>query len=349
VPIYPVVITVPPGYRVQDVQMTRRSDPLGTQGLILPINVAYTDTLQAPQMAAAQAALQDLLASSSDSGLAGWLPQADFTWDAVPNNDGSTSLNLTLFPFYYNPLTTDVRFHRNYTFAIRYSTPGISLTWFTTDKAIYDPGQQVQVEIGLTSEEPMDVVVEATVHRAASDQVVDGLLLQTLTGLSGPASFATTWDSRDFAPGDYDLRVTLRDASGDLLDQATRSIRLGTVQAEVTALSAQPSPFELGQPVHLSIEVKNTGAVELSGSAVIEVRHPGGQILQHFEHPFSSLQPNGTRQFTDTWDTTGVAPGTYTVLGEVHYESAVASTSLTITAAGGSQAFLPIITKGAKR
>jgi hypothetical protein len=311
--------------------------------------VAYTDTLQAPQMAAAQAALQDLLASSSDSGLAGWLPQADFTWDAVPNNDGSTSLNLTLFPFYYNPLTTDVRFHRNYTFAIRYSTPGISLTWFTTDKAIYDPGQQVQVEIGLTSEEPMDVVVEATVHRAASDQVVDGLLLQTLTGLSGPASFATTWDSRDFAPGDYDLRVTLRDASGDLLDQATRSIRLGTVQAEVTALSAQPSPFELGQPVHLSIEVKNTGAVELSGSAVIEVRHPGGHILQHFEHPFSSLQPNGTRQFTDTWDTTGVAPGTYTVLGEVHYESAVASTSLTITAAGGSQAFLPIITKGAKR
>ena len=346
-PIYPVAITVPPGYRVQDVQMTYRSAPSVTQGLSLTVNVAYTDTLSNAQLAAARAALQDRLASADGSGLDGWFPTADFDWSVMPNNDGSSNLNLTLFPFYYNPLTTDVRSYGDYTFSIRYTTPGVSLTWFTTDRAVYAPGELVHVEIGLASTAPADVVVEASAQRAVSDEVVDGLLLRTLTGQSGEATFATTWDSRGVAAGDYYVRVTLRDAAGDLLDQATRQIRLSAVSAEVTALSATPSTFALGQPVGLSMDVKNTGAVELSGTAVIEVRNSSGQIVRHFEHAYTRLQPNATLRFNDTWTASGVAPGAFGVVGEIHYEGAVASRSLSITATGGAKLYMPVIVRGA--
>lgn len=343
VPIYPVVVSVPQGYRVQDVQMTYRSAPSVTQGLSLTVNVAYTDTLDSAQVAAARAALQERLASPDGSGEDGWFPTADFDWSVMPNNDGSSNLNLTLFPFFYNPLTTDVRFHQNYTFSIRYTTPGISLTWFTTDRTVYAPGELVNVDIGLASAAPTDVVVEASVHHAVSDEVVDGLLLRTLTGLSGEAAFATSWDSRGVAAGDYYMRVTLRDAAGDLLDQATRQIQLGAVSAEVTGLSATPSTFALGEAVGLSMDIKNTGAVELSGAAVIDVRNSSGQIVKHFEHAYTRLQPNATLRFNDTWTASGVAPGVFGVVGEMHYEGAVASRSLSITGTGGATLYLPVI------
>ena len=336
VPVYEVPVNVPLSYMVQDVQMTSRSAPSVTQGLSLPLSVAVTDIVGSELGAAEWAALDE-----PDP----WYPQRDFDWSVLPNNDGSATLWLRLYPFYYNPLTTDARFHSSYAFSIRYTTPGVSLTWFATDRTTYLPGQPVSVEIGLASVAPQDVVVEATIHRQVSDEVVDGLLLRTLSGLSGPATFCPVWDSRGTSPGEYYARVTLRNADGDLLDTATSAFHVGIIAAEVTALMATPELFPIGGTTRISMDVKNTGSVELSGSVVIEVRNPSGALVRSFDHSFAHMQPNQIQRYNDTWSSAGASPGTYLILGSVHYDSRVASGSARVTVTGGSRAYLPVIRK----
>jgi hypothetical protein len=334
VPVYEVTVNVPLSYMVQDVQMTARSAPSVTQGLSLPIAVAVTDVWSSQLTAAERAALED-----PDP----WYPQQDFDWHVLPNNDGSATLWLRLYPFFYNPLTTDARFHSSYDFSIRYTTPGVSLTWFATDRTTYLPGQPVSVEIGLASVAPQDVVVEATIHRKASDEAVDGLLLRTLGGLSGPATFCPVWDSRGAAPGEYYTRVTLRSPTGDVLDTATSAFRLGIVAAEVTALTATPERFPIGETARISMDVKNTGSVELSGSVVIEVHNSGGALVRSFDHSFARMQPNQIQRYDDTWSSAGALPGTYAVLGCVYYDSQVASAAVRVTVTGSQLVYLPFI------
>jgi hypothetical protein len=264
----------------------------------------------------------------------------------APDGDGSSTLFVTLYPFFYNPLTTDVRFYQDYTFQIRYSTPGITITWLSLAQTTLEPGEQVTVELTLENGgPPADVVVETAIHRYGSDELVDGLLLRYLTGFSGPASFSPVWDSHGAAPGEYYVRVTLRETDGDVVQAATRRFNVGTVAAEMTALAATPQVFDIGQSVDLSLDVRNSGTVPLSGAALLEVRSVGGASVARFAHEFSSLAAGQSLHFGDVWDSSGSAPGEYTVLGSVHYDSTVVSSALSLTGRGAGTIYLPVVLK----
>jgi len=335
VPIYHLSVAVPAGYAVQDVQMTSRGGLETTQGLSLPIFSPLTATWGL-ESGANSAALPE-----------GVFPTLDYAWSVAPCGDGSSELALTLYPFYYNALTTDVWYYREYQFNVRYATSAVSITWLSADRTVYRLGESVQVELGLDNSGPaQDVVVEATLRRYGSDEWVAGLLLRTLSGLSGPAAFspAWTWDSGGgIAGGDYYVQVLLRDASGDVLDEATYPIRLSRVAAEVSSLTATPQYFQPGAPVSISLVVRNTGDSALAGSAVMQVQDASGVQVAAFEHPFANLASGATQGFHDVWSSAGQPPGEFTVVGSVRWESSVDSASVRVSSLAASHVYLPLV------
>jgi hypothetical protein len=350
VPVYPVFITVPLNYRVQDVQLTSRSGLYTTQGLSLPIAVPITDGLALDGMQLATALSAAGLegarsqASAAESGEDGWYPGQDLEWHVQPEGDGTSSLVLRLYPFQYNALTTDVRFYQDYALAIRYTTPGVTLTHLSTEKPVYQPGETVMVNIGLIGGgAPQDVVVEASIHRYDDGARVDGLLLRTLPALTGPAEFTPQWDSSGRPAGEYYVQLTLRDGSGELLDEYTCSFHLGTLAAEVTMLSAAPDRFQIGASVDIVLEVRNSGTVNLSGVAVVQVLRAGEVVATLLEAPFADLAPGATGHWNATWDSSGSSPGAYTILGSAQYASSAASAAVQITALGGAKVYLPLV------
>lgn len=378
VPMYTMFVTVPLNYRVQEVQLASRGGLYTTQGLSLPLAVPITDSLGTGQVSSAAQPLAWTRSEDDTSEVAtasrplfgevatasrpvsgevatasrlllgenGWFPQREFDWYVRPEGDGTSSLVLTLYPFEYNALTTDVRFYADYAFTIRYTTSGVTLTHLSTAKMVYQPGETVAVNIGLLGAgAAQDVVVEASIHRYDDGEWVDGLLLRTLSGLAGPAEFTPQWESSGHAAGRYYVRVTLRDTSGELLDEYTCSFHLGTLAGEVTMLTAAPDHFQPGSSVDVTLDVRNSGTVNLSGVAVVEVWHAGEMVAVPLDAPFGALPPGATQRWNATWDSSGSSPGTYTVLGSVQYESSAAAAAVQITALGRANVYLPLVTR----
>lgn len=172
-PIYAAQLTYPAGYQVQEVVLTGRSEPIEVPGLHLPEPLLITKTLPP--------------AWSEPQGVpeARWYPERDFEWYAAANGDGNTTLTLLLYPFHYNPATTDARFYQVWDFDIHAVTSPVTVTLEIANAA-----------------EPQDVVVEASILRYGSAEIVSGLLLRTLHGLEGSASFSPVWQS-DPQPAGY--------------------------------------------------------------------------------------------------------------------------------------------------
>ena len=311
--------------------MIRRGGPFAKRLLVV---VPVTDGLRSP--------LQPVAALANEQE---WYPQGDFAWEAVPDEEGRSELVLSLYPFFYNALTTDVRFYTECRFEVQYTVSAVSITHLATDKTAYTQGDAVNVELELQNAgEAQDVVVEATLRRYGSAELVDGLLLRTLSGVTGSASFAAQWDSAGFAPGEYVVETVLRNTVGDLLDTATASFRLGLAAAEVTQLAATPEDFRPGDQVTIALTVRNSGTVSLSGTAVVEVRDAGEAVLAQFYEAIGNLAPGGAPSFQHTWDTTGVGPGPYIVVSYVlHDGSSSPPRSTTVTAEAAGRIYLPIV------
>ena len=278
-PYYSVALQYPQGCRIQDVGLTGRSGLTAATGLNLPI---------ATMDFAGLAANSQSQPSSSDDG---WLPQAEYTWDVLQNPEGTTVLNITMYPFYYNPLTSDVQFYKNYSFAISYTVTAVGITNLKTDRDAYRQGERVVVDIDLNNAGEVDVIVNAAAKRYGTDEVVDGLLLHTLQELAGPASFSPQWDSNGFEPGYYYVEVTLQEPGGNVLDRRTEMFRLGISSGEITSLTATPAYFSIGDHISISLVFSNTGTVNITGTARIQVQDESGvgsPRVQSRRHRFGS-------------------------------------------------------------
>jgi hypothetical protein len=316
IPYHRVALDYPAGTRVQAVTLTDRSDLSVATGLNLPITSMAPDCVQTERP----------LASTTDA----WLPSEDFEWHLIDNPDGTTTLEIAIFAFRYHPLTTDVRFYKNYSFEIETTPSTVAITRLTTDRHEYEPGTPAIVDLEIANAgEPQDVVVEAVVTHYGSGEVVDGLLLTTLTGLQGDASFANDFDTGGVDPDYYMVDITLRDTVGNTLDRETALFRVGTVSGELTTLTAIPGLFRPGDSVHTALEFANTGAVPITATAVIAILDESGATVETFTHQIVDLAPGATADVSNIWDTTGTDDGMYEVVGLVHYDSRTTDTWVT--------------------
>jgi len=209
VPYYTKSIDYPEGYRVQDVVLKERSGLVMATGLRLPVVVLN----QYPE--------------SPVEMEAGWYPEEEYDWILWENLDGSTTLVINLYPFYYDPETTNVRFYKNYSFDIAYVISGMEITALYTDKDTYAPGKQVTIDITLNNpDEEQDVIVSTLIKQYGSHVAVAGLPLTPLQELVGNASLTVEWDSGEIEEGYYYAEVTLKDTAGNTLDEKTIGILL---------------------------------------------------------------------------------------------------------------------------
>ena len=334
VPMYPVVVAVPMGYELQDVQMTSRGSLYSTEGLSLSFNVPITDG----------GSLDEALVALARAESEGWYPEQAYSWMVRQEGDGSSSLLLTLYPFQYNALTTGVRFYQDMTFSLGYTVPAVTITHLSTDRISYEPGDVVTVSIGLrVSETPTDGYVEAAIYTLAGDYV-DGLLVQALPGLTGAAELSPVWNSKGSQAGMYVVRAKVINGAGELQDEDSCSFRLGTVGAEVTLLSAAPNVLTSGQSTYITVQARNTGTTALDGSLTIDVRQ-GSRVVSSEQRTFTGLGPGLSTSWGVSWSSEGNAPGSYVATGAVRYGGAAHSKSAEITVRGAHSLVLPLVIK----
>jgi len=224
VPYYSVSVDYPKGHRVQDVTLKERAGMVTATGLKLPTVV-----------------VKPLSSSGSDlppDGNEGWYPEEDYRWRVWENPDGSTTLVIVMYPFYYNPETTDVKFYKNYRFDIEYIISNVEITRLYTDKDIYERGDEVTLDIQLNnSGATQDVVVSTVIKQYGLGETVAGLPLRSLKNLVGDASLTAEWDSGGTMPGSYYAEVILTDTAGNMLDKKVAMITLVTEIVEGKPLS----------------------------------------------------------------------------------------------------------------
>jgi parallel beta-helix repeat protein len=322
VPFYSTSIDYPAGYKVQEVYLVEKSGLATDTNLSIPMSpLNITPSTYVPVPCCGP--LED------------WFPEEEYHWEIVDNPDGTSTLVITMYPIYYNPQTTDVRFYKNYNFDINYTVSPVAITSMTTDKNAYQQDDTVKVDIGLNnSGEAQDVIVSASVKQYGSDEVVDGLLLSTLKEFKGLASFSPQWESSGFEPGYYYVEVTLKDTAGNLLDSETQMFRLGISSGEITNFTATPEYFDIGDAVDINMTFNSTGTVDITGTAITKIKNSTGYVAEEFRHNVTDLMPSESISFGDTWDTSGAEEGSYNIIGYVLYDSK-ATEPVTVTICSG--------------
>ncbi|MEA2033503.1 MAG: C25 family cysteine peptidase, partial [Euryarchaeota archaeon] len=322
VPYYGVFKDYPAGYEVQDVVLTNRSGLVNATGLNLPVTSLDTYSSVVTNI------------SRSDRN-EGWYPEEDYYWEILENPDGSTTLVILMYPFYYSSLTTDVEFYKTYDFAINYTVSNVTITSLSIDKHVYRQGEKVIVDFALNnSGEVKDVIVNAVIKRYTTDEIVSGLNLHTLGNVRGEASFSSVWDSASSEPDYYYVEVTLEDTAGNVQDRKMEGFRLGISSGEITGFTATPEIFDTGDEINISMTFNNAGTVNITGNAIIKIINSRGDIVEMFEHNVTNLIPSENVSFCDIWDTSEAEEGSYEIVGYVSYDSKVVGPVTAVVSTG---------------
>lgn len=339
--VWPVQVSYPAGSQVADVTLTARSGELLTTGLNIVRTPDITDGLSLEWSHAA-----------SEEDPTDYVPALDqqFDWFVLKNADGSSELMLRIYPFYYSPATTNAKFYQDYTFQVTTISNSVSIDHLMTDRQVYTQGLSVSAQMGVhNSGTAKDVTVAAEVLDAHGNPV-QGLLLRSLHGLEGDATFDFAWDTTGAPAGDYRIAVTLSNADDQLLDAREANVRLG-VREMAAHVSATPSAVKPGEDVEIVMSYDNVGTVSISGTVIIELQHTEGlTVVQQLRQAFTGLAPGASDTVTTTWKAAQDPTGTFTVLGYVAYD-AKASTAdpvqvkVEVGADSEIKVFLPMIVR----
>jgi parallel beta-helix repeat protein len=308
-PYYPIFVDYPKGQRVQEVMLTDRSGLVNDTGLNIPITATRCHS-----------AIGERHHASAQS--AGWIPSETHRWEVIENPDGSTTLLIMIFPFYYDPDTTNVQFYREYSFDIESITTSTEITSLATNEDAYPQGEPIMINLTIMNSGPaQDVVINASIKRYGSDELVDVLAPVTIEDLSGETACSLEWDSAGFATGYHYVEVTAHDLAGNLLDKETEMFRLGIASGEITALAATPRYFEVGDVIDIAMTFNNTGTVNITGVAVTKITNASsGTVAAEYRFNVSDLAPSAAIALNASWDTSGAQEGTYSIISYVLYD-----------------------------
>ncbi|HSD84835.1 MAG TPA: C25 family cysteine peptidase, partial [Anaerolineae bacterium] len=335
VPYWQVTLDYPQGARVASITLTSVASPVITSGLQLITTTSQMDCEGCP-----------ILPPPPLLDTASWVPPLDpkFEWSADVNPDGRTTLFLKVYPFFYNPATTDVQFYQDFTFNIgTYAVP-VSIVEVDTDKTTYPINGSGVITLLLSNTGAMaDFFVDAALVEPVSGEVVSGLLLKSVHALSGTASLELPFDGAGIPTGDYAIRVRVLDGESRVMDSALVDVALGIRSGAVTTLNA-PTFFKPGQAINASLTFNNAGDIALNGVAYIEV-YPTGSVTRTaiFTQTITNLQPAQSINFPATWNTTGVSHGAYRLIGYVKYAENLTSNAKEVILSTTAKVYLPLV------
>ncbi len=328
VPVWSVSVDFGAGQRVQDVQLVSRSSAVVTGNLSLPVVTAEIDT-----------------ALPAQRTVTGWYPEMDqvFDWSVEEQANGNTTLNIVLYPFYYHAASGDALYYKKFKLSVSTLKTSVAIDSFKANPAQYEPGDPVNFGLVINNAGyTQDIVAQPSVRTRGTNQVLGGLPLETLHEMTGTAMVDLTWDTQAYAAGDYQLVVELLDGRGLVIDTAVAEVKLGTLGAQLTGLTASQEHLAPGDVIELSMGVINTGTMPITGTAVFMIQNSDSlSVTQFITAPVNNLLPGATIEKKVNWDTTGVTGRSYRVVGYVKfYSQATEPLSLTLAQ---PRIFLPLI------
>lgn len=336
IPFWRVTLDYPAGQRVQGVSLTAQAGLVVTTGLNIP-----TTTMGIRCPTCAQPA-----GSRQTTGAGGWVLDREqpYDWQVAENSDGTSTLELLVYPFSYNPDTTDVRFFQEWSFDIDVYTTTVDILSLNPGQDVYGLGQVPTATLIIQNSGKEQTVVVQPVIKSLSEEISDTLTLQAVHGMTGTAMLDL--ELNPLPAGDYILEVTLADMEGHVLDTEAAEFSVGVADGEVASLEAEPGLFKPGDAVSLDMTFKNTGDLALDGMAVIRVETADG-ITQTalYTHTLTALAPGATADWHDVWDSTGATGDEYRVVGYVKYNLSV-SEPMEVSLSTRSRIYLPLIVRG---
>jgi PKD repeat protein len=312
VPYYRVFYDYPQGCQVQDVSLASRSEPVAATGLNIPNFVEGHPG-------------QDTSVQLQQSSGREWWPEKDFEWTVQEKPDGIT-LVITIYPFIYNPLTTDAKFCHNYSFDIAWTVSNVRITGLEISKLNYSLNKvtgYVEFSDGQEGEIPptgTDITIDATFRRQGSGEVVGSVPICTLHDFRGRACYSFDYSNLGELPPVCDVEVDLTDKDGNLLDREMDFFEPSTPSLDVMGFAVSPQQCEPGDNVNIGLQLENTGIVDITdGTAFVIVKDQTGETIANFNHLFADLAPGAALSFTDSWSAPAIGQGIYDVLGYASY------------------------------
>ena len=313
VPIYIHRVAFGPEFKISDVSLIMRDGLETGSGFNLPIASFEDDngTTLTPQPNAAPNAT---------------FPPAEFqfSWRVEELLDSSHELVLTVFPFYYDPDTTDVDFYRNYFFGVNWHPSNTAVTHIAMNEDVFAFGDPISGVVHIVHTGP--VSVDSTLEV----DLVDINTREVLASMDPrPLSLEQGTTVEDFGiplsstvPDVYLLRAKLNEGEL-LLDEATSRVRVGELNATAEDLLVIPDPpsgFEIGQVVTATAWYDNIGEGDIAAIARFQVVEAATGELIH-EHLVDAYLPvGGGESAVMDWDTSGIAEGSYRLTAVLEYD-----------------------------
>jgi hypothetical protein len=303
VPTFTRSVQYEAGYRVQGITLVTRGGLKTTTGIRLPpVNLAPGPSEPVAMMP-------------------GWYPEKVFDWHITANPDGTTALTIVVYPFIYDPETTDVLFYTTYAFDVRVIPTTATISQLSTGGLAFTPGDTIPVVAVIHVEGgPKDLYVRTSILNADTLEQKGGLETRALRDATGDIAVDLPWATSGVAPGTYVIDLVVVDAASDILDRASVDVVLGQAAVTVERLTAEPARFAKGQLVHTRVEIRNGGTRTTTGTCVVQIILRGATVAE-FRHDITSLAASAGMTWSDTWDTKSAESGPlYTVIGYVQYD-----------------------------
>ena len=256
VPYYSKTVTFSSSYRIHDVLLSEEPVASGVTGLILPV-------------------ISDGTSPEEEATEEGWYPERLFTWRSWENGDETSTLLIIVYPFRYNPQTAEALFHKLFRFEIECFTVEVDVVELHTDKAVYEHGDRAHLDVHLrNSGRQQTIFVSVIVGCYGTGEIVLGLPLRALEGLSGSGSYSVDWELGNTEPGLYYALLTLSDGSGVTLDEATAEFAVQYAPENGKSGQQTSAPFvcfadsaEKPGAIHMIDDASSTEAVVYTRSA----------------------------------------------------------------------------------
>jgi len=245
VPIYNVSISFPGGLKVQDVIMKKREGLQPGSGFNIPL---IEPGIYANDMSPGQPPEYDLE----------WYPERDFDFRVSEEPNDSTTLVISIYPFYYNANTGDVKFYNSYDFDINYTTSEVKILQLKCDKLTYELPDVVYTDLYTysSSQQPRDLLVEAVIE-TENAEFTEGMPIRILKNVMGLASCSWQVDTANYNPGNYMWQVEVKDVNGAILDKESVNFTLGVTSGHITTLTVEPSCFDVNDDVNITAGFQN--------------------------------------------------------------------------------------------
>jgi hypothetical protein len=316
VPVYTHTISLPAGTSVQDVQLVSRSGVTEYNNLILPLANMHTTSQK-----------QNSARTQTLDPIAEWTPEGPvYYWAINQDYGGDSSLTIFVHPFRYKAAAEYGEYHQHFEFALITHTTDTQISSAVLNAAAYRLGEDLSLQLEIEKDaSPADRIVNATIHKQGSDDMVASFPLVYLEQLSGHNSLDLKTSTTGLEAGSYYVHIEILDSDGNRHDWRELPLEMGIAEAAISSLTANKQVFTAGDGLVFTVKTDNNGDVPLDAQLVVNIHAPDEDYLIGWTEELTVFQPSQNRTFQYQWDTEGLTPGAYLISAYLVYDSRTSS------------------------